>query len=594
MFFFYRNTNRYRPYIDYNWSTTIDSITGDRLLKDVGHTPKYNATLYSGREVKFNGTDQSIIAGAVSSLGLTESPTEFTIGCEFNGNNGKILNIGSDSTSHGITIQQTNGELKLNANHNENEILKCGFYDRGTTVITFKNNKFSIYCNGELIISKTFVYSNTFNFLQTDELMIGSYNDGNSLYDGLVGNIFIVNDVALTPTEIKYQYSHPEKFLYHEKQSDGTFIAKSEILSQDKIDNVVAHFPMCETDGYVRNMIGYSEASPIIDTGGTYISDDDEVATHDYADGVHTIEVTTAGTNHVRPYIQINISDTLEVGSTYLYSFDIKVISGTFGDYTFHLNNGAEGTKLYSGSDLSVYDVAIAGYAQSELAFIFDGRNTFKIEISNIKAKKLTETYPIENFTNAARDNAKNLTIGLQTCFWKRDVLGVPIGSSFDEIICDGVGYADTEFTPDPLKSFQIEIIVAFGGDGVETVIGLVDGTNHIYFRRNNNINRTEYKINDKQVYPNASDPFIKNHYVLEYNSVLATITAYLNGAKHSDNTSVSFSSPSNPFSLAKRNDGATQNFERLNGLLHMLKVHTTPQDPAQLYADAVKKGLLS
>ena len=49
---------KYNPLINYDWSTTTTS--GLRYLKDVGSTPKYNASMYFGRGAYLNGVDQSI------------------------------------------------------------------------------------------------------------------------------------------------------------------------------------------------------------------------------------------------------------------------------------------------------------------------------------------------------------------------------------------------------------------------------------------------------------------------------------------------------------------------------------------------------
>ena len=60
------------------------------------------------------------------------------------------------------------------------------------------------------------------------------------------GNDFILIDnrnpkiESLPPEQIKYQYEHPEKFLYREDE-----VLKSQILSQDEVDNVEAYLPMC-------------------------------------------------------------------------------------------------------------------------------------------------------------------------------------------------------------------------------------------------------------------------------------------------------------------------------------------------------------
>lgn len=87
--------------------------------------------------------------------------------------------------------------------------------------------------------------------------------------------------------------------------------------------------------------------------------------------------------------------------------------------------------------------------------------------------------YPISNYTTSVRDNAKNLQYGLQTCKFVRDSLGV-IQSASDYLEADGVGYADTGLMLDASvlgKSFSFEIIdkvtkTLYEGDGIYNVCG--------------------------------------------------------------------------------------------------------------------------
>ena len=504
----------YRPDIDYTWTTTNKS--GNRKLINAGESnPEYKATMYSGRGVKFNGTDQI---------------------CKIDVKQGQIL----------YKFDVTNNKLV-------------------TENITFTG----VYKLGK----------------------VGGIGD----YEDILYSNIIVSNSKFNNYEFDYLYNYPEKFLYHEKQTDGTFVAKSEILSQSQIDNIVAHFPMCETDGYVRNMIGYSELSPIVDTGGTYIADDDEVATHDYSDGVHTVEVTTAGTNSVRPFVRTTMSENFEVGATYLYSFDIKVISGTFGNYSFYLNAGDAATKHYSGNVTSMYDVTIAGYDTNQIGIVCDGTNTFKIEIANIQVKKLTSTYPIENFTNTARDDAKNLTTGLQTCLWKRDVLGVPTAGSFDEITFDGVGYVDTGWVP-TLKpnDYTIELIIVRPTTVQDWYnkylsFGASSGQGTIEISKNSSTGGTIRFYGVTKSYNFRVYNYM--HIVLASSKQKVYITLNGDVAHQTADTPKNYTR-TQTLQLGKYASDLNQNIN--TGAIRLFKVHTTPQEPAKLYNDALKKGLLS
>ncbi len=486
----------YRPEIDYKWTTTNKS--GNRELINAGESnPSYKATMYSGRGLKFNGTNQS----------------------------------------YKIDVKQ--GQILYKFDVTNNKLV--------TENITFTG----VYKIGK----------------------VGGVGD----YEDILYSNIIVSNSKFNNYELDYLHNYHEKFFYHEKQTDGTFVAKSKILTQDKIDNIVAHFPMCETDGYVRNMIGYSELSPIVDTGGTYIVDDDEDATHTYSNGVHTIEVTTAGTNYVRPFVRTTMSENFEVGATYLYSFDIKVISGTFGNYSFYLNAGDATTKHYSGNVTSIYDVTIAGYDTNQIGIVCDGTNTFKIEISNIQVKKLTSTYTIENFTNAARDDAMNLTIGLQACLWKRDVLGVPTAGSFDELSFDGVGYMDTGWTPKLGENleFVVNLMKPIGAYGTFMLAGS-------QYLRNKRWNVGEITGKFFDIGCSFGNGNFLTHCYIE-STLDGNFSLYRDGVlinSYTDGTNI---------------DAIMKLGRRYNTTSYRsFKVHTTPQDPAKLYNDALKKGLLS
>jgi len=178
-------------------------------------------------------------------------------------------------------------------------------------------NTISNFKNGSLVIDET---------LQTLTDYITDINSAD-IYQN-----FIFYKGIFEPHEKRYMETNPEKFLYHEKQSDGTFIAKSEILSQSQIDNIVAHFPLCETDGYVRNMIGYSEGANKIDYANITIgTDGDGVSTLTLlADGFE-IEQDGSGTLTDNPLITIPFinAETQLSGNTYIVTYNASLISGS-------------------------------------------------------------------------------------------------------------------------------------------------------------------------------------------------------------------------------------------------------------------------
>jgi len=148
-------------------------------------------------------------------------------------------------------------------------------------------------------------------------------------------------------------------------------------------------------------------------------------------------------------------------------------------------------------------------------------------------AQESPVAHAIQNYTAACRDNANQLSKGLQTCFWKRDVTGVPYAASFDRFECDGTGYANTGWTPN--GTYQIEEVTGLDGTYTHRV----------------------YSSDDAK---------------------------YTNGS--SDGT---FNVPSTEVVLNAANiEGVSIDVYRL------FKVHEVSQDPVALYNAAIKKGLLA
>ena len=448
----------------------------------------YNATLYSGRGVKFNGTDQNI-------------------------------------TMH--------------------------INDTINTVVFFKN--------GELVFDET---------LQTITDYVTDVNSADTYQN------FIFYKGIFENYEKEYLRTNPEKFLYHEKQADGTFIAKSEILSQEKIDNVVSHFPMCETDMFVRDMIGYSETrvSGLIDNAPT---DDDEVSTYTKNDDTsYDLAVTTAGTNTARPYL----AHAFVVSNSafhYRVSFDVVVNSGT-----------PILTQMYNGKYLAINETLKTGHYEyvmpvgddsyQYLVKYFDGTNEFDISVTNFRVDELTSTYPIENYT--ASCNATNLSTGLQTCFWKRDMLGVPVGVPNNGIILPkdlSTSIIRTGYILDDSNSFGIEAILEvfsprrYGYFNMYPFYFITHVSVDIYLR-----------LNDVSL--GTATGVGKHHCYMEYDAVTSNIIIAVNGIVMKTGTVTKYGEY-----------GQLADAYKNNGELPLLNIYTEPQDPAKLYADAVRRGIV-
>jgi glycerophosphoryl diester phosphodiesterase len=266
---------------------------------------------------------------------------------------------------------------------------------------------------------------------------------------GVANNIISINK-ALEPHKIMYQYTNTEKFLYNElvDNSDGTktSVLKSEILTDEELNNVVSYLPMCETDGYVRNMAGYSEG----------------VVFDNVFDGNYYIKQSgnTYTAKEIYGNTKLGQNETFTVGEVVKVKFTVTNVN-TKGWRILQIGLSTPiGNPTFTTSETIEYVAVVTKTsAHSEVRpDVVDG--TGSIDITNVSIQRLASTYEIENYTNACRDEAKQLQSGLQTCFLKRDVLGVPTGSSFNELECDGSGYVTTGWVPPIDKSWTLSFVI--------------------------------------------------------------------------------------------------------------------------------------
>jgi hypothetical protein len=212
--------------------------------------------------------------------------------------------------------------------------------------------------------------------------------------------------------------------------------------------------------------------------------------------------------------------------------------------------------------------------------------------ISSFEIIELTGTYQITNFTDAVRDDAINLNTGLQTCFWKRDTLGVPTGSSFNKLECDGVGYAGTSITL-PDNYYMIEFIAKVNNtsnyqklctftEGVG-ITNYINGAFYIYPRYDDG----DYNCNIH--IPSTEGE--TGHYIFEIleKDNVVTANGYKNGILYGtrtyEYTSKTIATIYKMFYEYYGRDDDTE--------IRLFKIHTELQDPLELYNKAVNKGLL-
>ena len=389
-----------KPYIDFNFNTILDT-NGDNCLLNNGVILNEPTKLNYGVGLKFNGVDQNVP--------ITFKQTTFPFTYLETGVSGQFFNIKMWRNSSGSISW-----YDLDGNYNGSTILN-EYKDDPIVVIVYDNNSVELYAKGKYITTIENVVT---------EYYINRIGQSTAGYtDGVSRNIILI-DRKLTKTEIRYQYLHPHNFLYKDSG-----ILKSKILTQDAINDVKMFLPMCDVDDHVRDLVEYTESDNLFDDTPS-ISDDDEVATFN-GDDVNNIsvEVTTAGTNTARPFINMWQTTDLSDGY-YLLSFDYNVNSGTCELRGINLGvddngyNSITRTLSPNGSYTKVFNVTNATSKRSIL--YFNGTNEFSINILNYTLKKLDGVYPIKNYTYSCRSESKFLSKGLQPCFWKRDFLGVP------------------------------------------------------------------------------------------------------------------------------------------------------------------------
>jgi len=543
------------PYIDYKWSSHTRA-NGDRELFDYGKSHS-NGKLHFGKGIKFNGVDQSVTAY------IPEFKTVIY-----------TITAGSDATHYHIDCGTSCGIFWVvggkptvyysGINHNVNMLLEEG----KTYTISYIKTTSSVeaYING----SKVAEFEATTQVFGAHDTTIGSESGMNDT----VSNVIFINNV-LTPQQIEYQYKYPEKFLYHEKtvNADGsaTWEAKSKILTQDEIDSVVAHLPMCEVDEYVRDMIGYSEGVNVV-TSNSFVdwgSDGEGIVT-DNGDGTFVIEVTTVTASQNYPRLDMNQLITKLDGEIYKYEIKVTSVDGNSPDkiaiYDGNLTNVGVGEGAFNKVSTTVSD-------RSNSNFYFDGRTIWKCIIS-MKAKKLTSTHQIENFTNSVRDEAMNLTYGLQTCFLERDELGVITGGSFDRLNCDGVGYMSNDYMISDSNSWQIEMILYVNSEN-RNYGGIV--LYPFYFNTHTAID-VYLRLNDMSTSFNTGAGY--QHLIMEYDAVSSVVKFYWNGVCISEGT------------VTKYGDyGLLKTLASTKYPIPLFKIHTTPQDPLELYNKAISTG---
>ena len=394
-----------------------------------------------------------------------------------------------------------------------------------------------------------------------------------------VNGIVTINETsqALTDYVISGLGVHKDYYLFTRLLTTAekdSYIATPELFyAMAQSDNTcVLNMPMCETDGYARNMKSYSEVEKILNTNFTV--DENWTKQTGWTISGGTLNADGTGTPS-----QAYQSGGLVLGSLYKVTYTVSsYTSGIVRARAGYATLGTGRTAVGTYTEILI----CSGNTNPEIR-----SESFIGSIDNVSFKLLTNIYPITNYTSSVRDNAKNLQYGLQTCKFVRDSLGV-IQSASDYLEGDGVGYGNTGWIPSSVNSATIEYICYIGLSGF-----YLSGTRSPNFRLGSSFGNAFFQTVSSSLSTNTN--VNNNNYnllTMEYNQIADNINCYVNGVFVGNRTIGNISVSSLVFELGK-----TGIEYYLKTPIKLFKVHNKALTQAEItanYNSYVAKGLLS
>ena len=344
-----------------------------------------------------------------------------------------------------------------------------------------------------------------------------------TLTNYVIGGLGVHKDyylfTRLLTTSEKDSYTNTPETFYAMAQSDST---------------CVLNMPMCETDGYARNMKSYSLgtnfadvnlSSTISGTGNTIIQDVN----------VFNISSVTASAQTYHPMIMFYPKTF--TSDLYNIEIEVKCTSGTLKVRRIECTSPLALDDILTERTAKTYSL-VAGFEDIggfKGSILLDGLNypIYTAVVTVKKVEKITAgLYPITNYTSSVRDNAKNLRYGLQTCKFVRDSLGV-IQSASDYLECDGVGYGNTGWIPNANEDFTIEVVkycpssASIDGDGNSrsdtTGLNIFQTNNVLYFSIGARVSGDLDSLS-------GITTNVFHHITVSYNSTTKQVSCYLDG----------------------------------------------------------------
>jgi hypothetical protein len=327
-------------------SNFIGSVSNLSIKEIVNSVHDYSknengGVLYTGKALEFDGVGDYVDVNGLEFAGDTAT---FAFWLNSNDTLGRVIDANPDRLIIGFA-------------YNELSIYSSGFHLFGT-ITTGEFHRVAIVINGtsakcyvdgvQLGTEKTIV---AIDLSDTDDVILGAnYNATDSWLKGKLSD-FQIYDKAWTPSDVKYDWEHPEKDVFDD-------VDRPEILGEEEVVN----------GGFDTDVSDWTAAS------GATLSIDNQ-----------RLKVVVSGTSS-----QVEQTFNTEVGKTYRFTLDYDL--GTSTKIAITLNDGVGGLvneDITSGDGSRVYEfVATASTTRIDLYAYTDGTHVF---FDNISVKEVIQ-----------------------------------------------------------------------------------------------------------------------------------------------------------------------------------------------------------
>jgi len=482
---------------------TLLNIASERFLKDIGASPRDNATLYSGRAKQF-ATDMSM-----------PIDIPYTLGSDIFASRGTFTSPPLTQTAitdgYNYVHDGTSGTAECFAN------LSPAIQDGDTVVHTFD----AVVNSGTVTLLDGQTITTGSNTIIATNALSGGDRSYFRYVDAVAFDFDIINETAQKATATAkhlYKFDHDtDTFVYDELTddqiqyhlgrvngySDGAYENKTYGLVNvftDELSTADFNLMTSEPEALV-NMV----ANDIADTRFTVTKSDCRVCmtlTEDgsfcrnYAEDLGSEEVTNGGFDTDTDWVKgsgstisggtLNIVSasynattrqaiSIEVGKSYLITYDTVAVGAT-GNNTFYIGFGDSGGNP---TTYTPYEFVAGSLSIREIFTAVSGDETFVIRardagssdltIDNVSIKEI-DVSEIQNYTTLPDPDIRALNTRLQTTPFKLDSIGMIDG------VGDGIEMHGAEKAVTPTRTKTADITIEITPNTVESIL-LVDTT---------------------------------------------------------------------------------------------------------------------